>query len=118
MNKGLFSKELIKDIELKYQNKNKEKMNVGDLIKVSYKTIENGKERIQIYKGIIIKLQNKGLGKTFTIRRKIEGIGTEQTFLYYSPKIFSILKEFSHKVSRSKLYYLRYLIKKSKSLKI
>lgn len=110
MGKQLFSKQLIKVIEAKYEKIPKEKINIGDLINVSYKHIENEKERIQIYKGIIIKLQNTGLGKTFTIRRKIEGVGTEQTFLYHSPKIGSIIKESSYKVSRSKLYYLRSLI--------
>jgi large subunit ribosomal protein L19 len=114
MTKKRVSKELINLIEEKYKKKNRENIKVGDLIKIYYKNFESGKERVQIYKGLIIAIQNKGLGKSFTLRRKIDGIGSEQIFLYHSPKILSIIKEFSQKFKKSKLYYLRLLTKEMK----
>lgn len=111
------SKQLINFIEKKYYKDDRQDIKVGELVKILYKNIESGKERIQTYKGLIIAIQNKGLGKSFTLRRKIDGIGSEQIFLYHSPKILSISKEYSIKFRRAKLYYLRLVKKEIKSLK-
>ena len=56
-------------------------------MKIGYTIQEGNKERIQYYEGVIIAKQNRGLGKTFTIRRIVQGIGVEQVFLFNSPKI-------------------------------
>lgn len=117
MKKKNISKELITLIENQYKKNDRETIKVGELVKILYKNIESGKDRLQTYKGLIIAIQNKGLGKSFTLRRKIEGIGSEQIFLYHSPKILSITKEYSLKFRRSKLYYLRLVRKEIKSLK-
>jgi len=114
MTKLEFSKKIIESFEKKFQKSEIFTLKVGQIIKVSYKLIESGKERVQTYKGIIIAIQNQGLGKSFTLRRKVQGIGVEQVFLYHSPKIQSITKEDSLKVRRSKLYFLRNLIGKAK----
>jgi large subunit ribosomal protein L19 len=90
---------------------------VGDIIKMGYLIPEGDKERIQIYEGLIISISNKGLGKSFTLRRTVQGIGVEQVFLANSPKIVSIVKKQSSKVRRAKLYFLRYLSGKSTRLK-
>jgi large subunit ribosomal protein L19 len=117
MIKEKISKDFINLIEKKYEQNDRKTIKVGELVKIFYKNIESGKERIQTYKGLIIGIQNKGLGKSFTLRRKIDGIGSEQIFLYHSPKILSITKEYSLKFRRSKLYYLRLLRKELKLLK-
>lgn len=109
-----FSKKIIESFEKKFQKSENIPLKVGEIIKVSYKLIESGKERIQTYKGIIIAIQNQGLGKSFTLRRRVQGVGVEQVFLYHSPKIQSIIKEDFIKVRRSKLYYLRKLVGKAK----
>lgn len=114
MLKEQFSKESIKFIEQKYKQSTKKHIKVGDFLKVEYKNLESGKERIQFYTGIVISIQNNGLGKSFTIRRKINGIGIENIFLYNSPKLISIIIEDSIKIRRSKLYYTRFIIKKKK----
>jgi large subunit ribosomal protein L19 len=70
-----------------------------------------------MYEGLIISISNKGLGKSFTIRRTVQGIGVEQIFLANSPKIISIVKKQSSTVRRAKLYFLRFLSGKSTRLK-
>jgi len=113
-------KNAISFIEEKYKIKNQkflDTIKVGNIIEISYKITEGEKERLQLYEGIIISKQNRGLGKSFTIRRTLQGIGIEQIFLVYSPKIEFIKKKLTTKVRRAKLYFLRSLIGKSKFLK-
>ena len=74
-------------------------------------------EKVQYYEGIIIAKNNKQLGKSFTLRRNVQGIGVEQIFLLYSPKILSIVRKQASKVRRAKLYFLRKLIGKKTKLK-
>ncbi len=80
---------------------------VGDLVKVHYKIIEGNKERIQIYEGLVIAIQNRGASKTFTVRRVSFDVGVERIFPLYSPTIEKIEKVRSNKVRRAKLYFLR-----------
>ena len=114
---------LIKFVEEKYLKnaaysaKGKEGLRVGDIVKIGYSIQEGNKERIQYYEGVIIAKQNRGLGKTFTIRRSVQGIGVEQIFLFNSPKIVSVVRKQMSKVRRSKLYFLRQLTGKSSRLK-
>jgi large subunit ribosomal protein L19 len=95
-------------------NKN---LKIGDIIKIGYLIPEGDKERIQYYEGLLISKKNRGLGKSLTIRRNVQGIGIEQIFLTYSPKILSILKKQSSKVRRAKLYFVRKLTGKATRLK-
>ena len=114
----------IEYIETKIRNKNteqtvkKDPIEVGDIIRIGYLIPEGDKERTQYYEGVVIAKQNRGLGKSFTIRRSVQGIGVEQVFLQNSPKIVSITKKQSSKVRRAKLYYLRELSGKSTRLKV
>jgi len=113
------SKDFIKYIESKTKKNNIDQdIRPGDVVKVGYKIPEGEKERIQFYEGIIIGKQNRGIGKSFTLRRTVEGIGIEQIFLSNSPKLISITVKQSSKVRRSKLYFLRYLQGKATKLKI
>lgn len=108
------SKNLIKKIEEKYlKNQKNNNIRVGNLIKISYKLKEGDKERLQNYEGLVIGIQNRSIGKSFTLRRTIQGIGIEQLFLLNSPKIDSIFIKDLAKVSKSKLYYLRSSIRNS-----
>jgi large subunit ribosomal protein L19 len=93
------------------------KIEIGDVIRVGYIIPEGEKERTQYYEGLIIAKQNKGLGKTFTLRRMVQGVGIEQIFLINSPKIVSIIKKQASKVRRAKLYFIRALSGKSTRLK-
>jgi large subunit ribosomal protein L19 len=120
---NLFSTNLIKFIENKflknasYSTKGENLIRVGEIIRIGYTIQEGDKERIQYYEGLIIAQQNRGLGRTFTIRRIVQGIGVEQVFLLNSPKIVSIIKKQISKVRRAKLYFIRGLSGKSTRLK-
>lgn len=80
----------------------------GDTVRVHVKVVEGGKERIQIFEGIVISIRGSGLGKTFTVRKIASGgIGVERTFPYHAPvvqKIEVVRKALSR---RAKLYYIR-----------
>jgi large subunit ribosomal protein L19 len=83
------------------------KFKAGDSITVNYKIIEGNKERIQSFKGDVIKRQGEGGTATFTVRKISDGVGVERLFPLFSPNIDSILLHKVGKVRRSKLYYLR-----------
>jgi large subunit ribosomal protein L19 len=112
------SVDLIKLVEAKFLKNSKEVIEVGDILRIGYIIPEGDKERTQYYEGVVIAKQNRGLGKSFTIRRSVQGIGVEQVFLVNSPKIVSMTKKQSSKVRRAKLYYLRALSGKSTRLKV
>lgn len=79
----------------------------GDNITVNYKIIEGNKERIQSFKGDVIKRQGVGHTATFTVRKISDGVGVERVFPLFSPNIDSILLNKTGHVRRSKLYYQR-----------
>ena len=79
----------------------------GDNITVHYKIIEGNKERIQSFKGDVIKKQGTGHTATFTVRKISDGIGVERIFPYYSPNIDSIELNKTGNVRRAKLFYQR-----------
>ncbi|MBZ4190855.1 50S ribosomal protein L19 [Niabella beijingensis] len=79
----------------------------GDNITVNYKIIEGNKERIQSFKGDVIKKQGKGSTATFTVRKISDGIGVERLFPFTSPNIDSIVLNKVGQVRRAKLFYQR-----------
>ena len=91
--------------------------NVGDTVKVGYKIIEGGKERVQNFEGVVIARKNGGISETFTVRHISYGIGVEKTYPLHSPKIASITVVRKGKVRRAKLYYLRDLTGKAAKVK-
>lgn len=114
--------DLIKLVESKFlrtpTDYSKKGVDIGDIIRIGYIIPEGDKERTQYYEGVVIARQNRGLGKSFTIRRSVQGIGVEQVFLLHSPKIVSIVRKQASKVRRAKLYYLRELSGKATKLKV
>ena len=81
----------------------------GDTITVAYKIIEGAKERIQLYRGVVIRISGHGDKKRFTVRKMSGTVGVERIFPMESPAIDSIEVNKRGKVRRSKLYYLRNL---------
>jgi large subunit ribosomal protein L19 len=79
----------------------------GDNITVNYKILEGNKERIQSFKGDVIKRQGTGATATFTVRKMSDGIGVERLFPCFSPNIESVVLNKVGKVRRAKLFYLR-----------
>lgn len=79
----------------------------GDNITVNYKIIEGNKERIQSFKGDVIKKQGTGHTASFTVRKISDGVGVERVFPFFSPNIESIEVNKTGHVSRAKLFYQR-----------
>ncbi len=89
----------------------------GDTVSVSYKIKEGNKERIQIYKGVVIQIKGEGAGKRFTVRKISGGIGVERIFPMNSPFIEKVVVDRIGKVRRARLYYLRGLTGKKARIK-
>lgn len=83
------------------------KFKAGDNVTVNYKIIEGNKERIQSFRGDVIKKQGEGTTATFTVRKISDGVGVERLFPFHSPNIDSIVLNKSGRVRRAKLYYQR-----------
>jgi large subunit ribosomal protein L19 len=93
------------------------KFKAGDNVTVNYKIIEGGKERIQSFRGDVLKIQGTDATATFTVRKISDGIGVERAFPFFSPNVESIVLNKVGKVRRSKLYYLRSRSGKSARIK-
>ncbi|MBK6539042.1 MAG: 50S ribosomal protein L19 [Ignavibacteria bacterium] len=86
---------------------------IGDTIAISVNVIEGDKERIQIFKGIVMGIKGGGISKTFRVRKISNGVGVERIFPINSPRIAKIEVLKSGSVRRAKLYYLRGLTGKA-----
>ncbi len=89
----------------------------GDNVTVNYKIVEGVKERIQSFKGDVIKRQGVGATATFTVRKMSDGVGVERLFPVNSPNIDSIVVNKRGRVRRAKLYFLRERSGKSARIK-
>ena len=83
------------------------KFKAGDNVTVNYKIIEGNKERIQSFKGDVIKKQGNGHTASFTVRKISDGIGVERVFPFFSPNIESVILNKAGNVRRAKLFYQR-----------
>ncbi|MFO7936418.1 MAG: 50S ribosomal protein L19 [Kiritimatiellia bacterium] len=90
---------------------------IGDSVKVHVKIKEGGKERIQVFSGVVIAHDGGGNNATYTVRRIAFGVGVEKVFPLYSPYVDKIEVERSGRVRRAKLYYLRKLTGKKARLR-
>ena len=110
--------DLIKVVEEAYATGKKHpEFNAGDTITVAYRIKEGNKERIQQYRGVVIRISGEGDKKRFTVRKMSDGIGVERIFPIESPFIDSITVNKYGKVRRAKLYYLRNLTGKKARIK-
>lgn len=90
---------------------------VGDTVEVDVKIVEGKTERVQVFKGVVIRRQGGGVRETFTVRKVSFGIAVERTFPVHSPNIDEIRVVFKGDVRRAKLYYLRNLRGKAARIK-
>ena len=88
-----------KDVKVQFKS--------GDTVKVFFKVVEGGNERIQAFEGVVIQRKGTGLTETFTVRKISFGVGVERIFPIHSPRIDKIEVVRRGKVRRAKLYYLR-----------
>jgi large subunit ribosomal protein L19 len=89
----------------------------GNVVRVFYRVIEGGKERIQVFEGTVIAIKNRGIAKTVTVRKTSFGIAVERIFPLNSRLIQKIEIKKRQKVRQAKLYYLRNLKGKAARLK-
>ena len=89
----------------------------GDTVNVHVKVIEGSKERIQVFKGVVLRRQGGGVRETFTVRKESYGVGVERTFPVHSPNIDHVDIVSRGDVRRAKLYYLRELRGKKAKIK-
>ncbi|MVT07775.1 50S ribosomal protein L19 [Chitinophaga tropicalis] len=87
--------------------KNYPKFKAGDNVTVNYKIVEGNKERIQSFKGDVLKIQGTGATASFTVRKISDGVGVERVFPLLSPNIDGIVLNKVGKVRRARLFYLR-----------
>lgn len=99
--------ELLKAVEAP-ENPNIPELRPGDSVKVFLRIKEGNNERVQEFKGTVIRMRNTGNNANFTVRRiASNGIGVERTFLTRSPRIEKVVVERRAKVRRAQLYFLR-----------
>ena len=89
----------------------------GDTVNVHVKVIEGSKERIQVFRGVVLRRQGGGVRETFTVRKESYGVGVERTFPVHSPNVDRIEVVTRGDVRRAKLYYLRELRGKKAKIK-
>jgi len=107
----------IQSIERKQMRDDLPEFQNGDTLKVYFKVVEGGRERTQLFEGIVLKRQGNGSKETFTVRKISFGVGVERTFPIHSPKIVKIEIPRRGKTRRAKLYYLREKIGKAARVK-
>ena len=86
----------------------------GDDVRVWFKILEQGKERLGQFEGIVIRVRGSGPSRTFTVRRLTHGVGVERVFPFDAPIIDRVEVLRSGKVKRSRLYYLRHVVKRTR----
>ena len=99
--------DIIKSIEHEQLKSTIPDLKVGNTVRVHVRIKEGNKERIQVFEGIIIKVQGAGVNKTFTVRKISYGVGVEKTFLIHSPLVEKVEVVRIGKARRAKLFYLR-----------
>lgn len=105
--------DVLKLVEESQMKKDIPAFSPGDRVKVHYKVVEGGRERVQVFDGIVIARQRGGVRETFLVRRVSYGVGVERTFPVHSPRIEKIEVVRKGRVRRAKLFYLRGLSGKS-----
>ena len=89
----------------------------GDTVKVHVKVVEGNRSRVQVFQGVVIRVQGSGVGRTFTVRKVSFGVGVERTFPINSPIFEQVEIVTRGDVRRAKLYYLRNLRGKAAKIK-
>ena len=98
---------LVNEVTARQLKKDVPAFSSGDTVKVSVRIIENNKERIQVFQGVVMQRRGSGVIETFTVRKISSGVGVERTFPVNSPVISKIELVKRGRVRRSRITYLR-----------
>ncbi len=99
--------DVIKIIEGQQMKTEVPEFDPGDTVRVAFKVVEGGRERVQPFEGTVIRRKGSGIGETFTVRRVTYGVGVERTFPLHSPRLEGVTVLRHGAVRRARLYYLR-----------
>ncbi len=98
---------LIEDVEREFAKPSLPMVNSGDTVEVHYLIREGDKERVQLFVGTVISIKGRGINRTITVRRIVQGEGVERVFPVHNPRVQDIIVTRRGDVRRAKLYYLR-----------
>lgn len=108
---------LVKEVTASQLRSDLVEFNTGDTVRVYVRIIENKKERLQAFEGVVLVRRGAGISETFTVRKISSGIGVERTFFVHSPAINKIEVVKRGKVRRNYISYLRKLSGKKARIK-
>ncbi|MCK6448056.1 MAG: 50S ribosomal protein L19 [Planctomycetes bacterium] len=108
---------LIEQLEKEMGKKNLPTPAVGDTVEVHYLIREGEKERVQLFIGQVIAIKGRGIRRSITVRRIVQGEGVERVFPLHNPRVKDVVTTAKGKRRRAKLYYLRDRVGKSARLK-
>ena len=107
----------IRQAERPFERTDLPEVSVGDSVAVAVNIKEGDRQRVQTFAGTVIRVRGGGLGRTFTVRRIVQGEGVERVFPVHSPVIAGIEITRKGRVRRSRLYYLRDRVGKATRLR-
>ncbi len=108
---------LIQKIEKELSSRTLPDVRVGDTVEVHYLIREGEKERVQLYVGTLIALRGRGIKRSITVRRIVQGEGVERIFPLHNPRVQAVVTSRRGEARRAKLYYLRERVGKQTRLK-
>ena len=109
--------QIVSDVAASQLRTDAPEFRAGDSVRVHVKVVEGSRSRIQVFAGVVIARNGRGIGEAFTVRKVSFGTGVERTFPLHSPIIDKIEVERRGDVRRAKLYYLRGLRGKAAKIK-
>ena len=100
---------IVQEVSKQHMKEEAPSFKVGDIVRVEYLIKEGKNERVQPFIGQVIQFKGHGIGKTFAVRRMVQGEGVERTFPLHSPRVVNVTVERApnRKPRRAKLFYLR-----------
>jgi large subunit ribosomal protein L19 len=108
---------VIRQIEKELATRQLPDVRVGDTVEVHYLIREGDKERVQLFIGLVIAMNGRGIARSITERRIVQGEGVERVFPLHNPRVKDVVTTRRGDVRRSKLYYLRDRVGKSTRVK-
>ena len=98
----------LSEVEKAFLRDDRPAIRTGDTVQVHVRITETpGKERIQVFEGVVIRQSHRGLRSTVTVRKVSFGVGVERIFLLHSPQVAKIVVVKGAHVRRARLYFLR-----------
>ncbi len=110
-------RELMDAVERKCLKPKAPEFRIGDTVDVHSRIREGGKERVQVFNGVVISRTGRGINANFTVRRIVNNEGVERIFMLHSPLVADVQVKRSGKVRRAKLYFLRHRVGKARRLR-